>query len=266
MSNGSSGPPDDPRGTDGKRATEDKGTSGRAAGGGRPSPATRQTGNLVLIVAGGYPGWGNQEKELRAYRNHNWLPSTPDFEATAKLTQGGCHHSATTPSEFFKALKAHQSISRVVFIGHGSILGRQYVRQPKGLGLSAASRGGETNFWIDSDTIAKHRVDIARRIAPKLLPNATIDLVACHVAGNNDFMKAMARAFGVPIRGFSGTIDWLLRLEDGNLVRGEIGIPRTYTREDIYDQIAEGGLPVGTTYAAKYRGVRDLVPPVEFRP
>ena len=77
----------------------------------------------LLIVAGGFKRrYANDKDEIEANRNGSWFPSTIDFEHTAKLS-GGNYYLANNASTFFGALTKPSKISRVVFIGHGGVIG-----------------------------------------------------------------------------------------------------------------------------------------------
>jgi hypothetical protein len=173
----------------------------------QPSKKHRKKGKLVVIVAGGFEGdKGNDAEEVRRHEAESWSPNTKDFMRTARDTLGVDKpiRSASNAKQFFGALAdVEGNISRIVYIGHGG---------SGGLVLS-----GDT-FGFPDETLEKGDFGgfqnlIDAKIRPKLLDGAVLDLVACSVAVDLDFMKDMATSLGVVVRGFDDEIAWCLKPE-----------------------------------------------------
>jgi len=195
---------------------------------------------LVVIVANGFPGYrGDVKKEIHEAKIRVWLPGTPDFIATAGYTTKGEYYGASNAEEFFGALANHKGkINRVIFIGHG---------QSEALGLSGDTSGFFSNA-LGVLGIPKWQNYINAKIKPKLTRNATIDLVACNVAVGEVFMREMAKAFGICVRGFTQPVLWCLKWNEDETAITSRGLVALESKD---------GRCAGTIY----RDVKALAPP-----
>jgi len=159
--------------------------------------------NQVILYAGGYPGYKRDDVEIAFIEMNNSYPNTIDFKQTAKDTQKDHLHPVKDVKSFFEAFKKEQGmIRRIVIIGHGS---------PMGIGLSGGTGGPSSQRLSKTDLENPKWIKfINENIKPKLQSNTYIDIYACSTAIGNDFLKPLARAFGVKVRGFDEDIAWCI--------------------------------------------------------
>lgn len=174
-----------------------------------------------IIIAGGYPEFKTPAEEMASIQSKQWLPNTLDFHETALDTQGANILSASDDAAFFGAIAfGPEKLRRIVYIGHGfgGVLSG-------GLGLSAATPSSAfPTQELNESSFPKRQADIDINIKPKLDKDAFIDLYACNLAGmSTNFMKAMARSFGVCVRGFKDFVVWCIDpLPKGQFLRGRL--------------------------------------------
>jgi len=209
----------------------------------------KSSGKFVLIVANGYPGYHSPDDEIKRIKAHLWFPHTKDFLATAQDTHNKELWRASTADEFFGALQSVKGkISRIAFLGHGN--------QSAGLGLS----GDIVNYnffgnTLDSNDLDRWQQGINTTIKQKLNDDAKIDLFACNEAVNKDFVKHMAKAFGVEVRAFDEKVMWCITFGEGKITsRGRIGA-----------ESAVKGIK-SCLDKAWHKGVNDFVPPLPKGP
>jgi uncharacterized protein DUF4347 len=215
---------------------------------GKDSPKKKPTGQFLVIIATGYPGYKTPVEEIEAAENKRWFPHTDDFKATADGTLGKVYMGASRADEFFGAFQGVRGkIARVAFIGHG---------HSSGLGLGGDIVNldffGET---LTSSDLSRWQQSIDQTIKLKLEKDATIDLYACNVALGQQFMKDVAKAFDVCVRGFAEPIKWCLGYDIDKITsRGRLA-PGSAVK-DARD--CSNGM--------WHKGVHTLVPPVKVCP
>jgi hypothetical protein len=219
----------------------------------RQGPASVQMiqrkGSQIVISAGGYDGYSNDADELETLNSltRPWYPNTKDFHQTSNDTPGSHRNAATKADEFFGALQALEGkIRRIVFIGHGSSSGY--------LGLSGHTLGPPTEVLDESD-LNRWQVSIDTLIKPKLDENAKIDLYACQAGLSEDFMKAMAKSFGICVRGFERLVAWCISWNDEEIT----------SRGRLAEEGSEGDSK-NCLSAGWHKGVNGFLPPKESCP
>jgi hypothetical protein len=172
----------------------------------------------VLIIAKGFPNlYGSVSKELALSQADSWFPTNDDFRATARFS-GGAGEAAT-----FKELI--------------ELIGKEKVNSIKDLGLighaneNAFALGGRVvgNGMIFSepgllyDGSITDNLEAIKKVRDRFTrgPDTSITIFACDAGAGTRFLKSMADAFEVCVKGFSHPLWWCFEPTKGGALRGK---------------------------------------------
>lgn len=169
---------------------------------GTPTPMSSGSGSLVVLVAGGFKRYANEEEEKQDLdQDKEWKgPNTVDFEATAYQTSGiGNNYTpVSNEAQFVGTLQRAGNISRIVYIGHGS---------SSGLSLG----GGSFDKYSLQNPQYSKIFEAIKNNKP-----SSIDLISCFGGISSDFTKLLAKTFGCNVRGYKGRVHWRATLNDSH--------------------------------------------------
>lgn len=217
------------RGIEGNRCTESRGTTADLIA----ASVFKIRGNLVVIVAGGYTGWGGIDaQEIHAYKHRRWFPTTDDFIKTAQYSVGHRFYAARDTPDFFRAIQRETWIGRLIFLGH---LGLDRAGGVS-LGLSG-DRQGRTSDWLDAAHLAQltqsQKADIRKRLRLGVVDLVLHDeLPFVFETDKMNLMQHLASAFGVCVRSATDEVKWEMILNKNETVitrRGIVAVRRSST-------------------------------------
>ena len=168
---------------------------------GAPETVRRQ-----LIYASGYASpypSDSDAAEIASFRNGTWMPSTPDFAASAGGSGGG--DGTATLDDLLVQLVSYgvHAVDRLGLIGHGA---------SGGLALSGTVSSTGDVGMNEADALTEKSLKAnARRIPGETFnKGAIVTVYSCHSGADQGFLDAMSAAFGTKVGGFSRAILWCI--------------------------------------------------------
>ena len=161
-----------------------------------------------LVYASDYspdPAYRNDAAE---HANAHWMPTTPDFQATAQNSGGGTGIGTFLGLTDYIKAKSAGSITTLGLIGHAN----QEVFALGGTVKRDGSVSGTTHGTIDKGSI--DLAVVGGTIPPlrnRFASNAKIILYACNTGAGGTLMQSLSNAFQVCVQGFSTALRWCIQ-------------------------------------------------------
>ena len=193
-----------------------------------------------LIYASDYspdPAYRNDAEE---HANRHWMPTSPDFQATAQNSGGGTGIGTFLGVTDYIKAKSAGSITTLGLIGHANqnvfALGGTVKRDGS---VDASTYGTIDKASIDLAVVGGTIPPLRNRFAS----NAKIILYACNTGAGGTLMQSLSDAFQVCVQGFSTALKWCMQFS----ARAQKIVTRGGVRIDKGQQPACADFPTNVT-------------------